>query len=156
MAETFTCPMGAGKPILLTAEWRADRWCASEEEAAAEMEQFASSNPGGSIASPLWRGPGPLPRTCSFCGGVHPEDAIALVSLGWEVEATTKGHKRYLTPPGTATRNRVMMERLDEGRDPVVAVPSVWSPGPPVKLYIAHFSEAQATRFNDTLSRGAR
>lgn len=63
------------------------------------------------------------PRTCTFCGGVHPEDAIALLYEGWSVDRTGKVYKRYLNPPG-------------------------WHPTPPVKLYTWHFSESDITRFN--------
>lgn len=41
----------------------------------------------------------PAPRSCSFCGGVHPGDAVDLLSLGWTVDHTGKGYKAYLNPP---------------------------------------------------------
>ena len=40
------------------------------------------------------------PRTCSFCGCIHPEDAITLVrDSNFTVESTTKNYKWYLNPP---------------------------------------------------------
>jgi hypothetical protein len=72
-----------------------------------------------------WLGSGDPPRTCSFCGGIHPEDAIRLVSENWRIEPTTKDYKRYLQPP----------------------LPG-WHPTPPVKLYVQHFSDEQVERFN--------
>jgi hypothetical protein len=63
------------------------------------------------------------PRVCSFCGGVHLEDAIRLVSLGWSLNPTDKGYKFYLEP-----RNRH------------------WGPVPPVKLYTHHLNLDQVLR----------
>lgn len=38
-------------------------------------------------------------RTCSYCGGLHPDDAIAAVEKGCVVEGTTKAYKRYILVP---------------------------------------------------------
>ena len=65
------------------------------------------------------------PRTCSYCGGAHPDDVIALMERGWWVEATDKNYKRYLHAPS-----------------------GLPEPSPPVKIYVQHFSEAQVDRFN--------
>lgn len=67
------------------------------------------------------------PRTCSYCGGVHPDDAIRLISEGWRSGGTTKSYKRYLEPSGK------------------------WSPVPPVKLYVHHFDDEHIKRFNAAL-----
>jgi hypothetical protein len=83
------------------------------------------------------------PRTCSHCGGVHPEDAITLLHLGWEVEATTKSYKRYLEPPGYTA---AMESALRNEEHKVVR-----SPAPPVKVYVQHFNEDQISRFNALL-----
>ncbi|MBY0512749.1 MAG: hypothetical protein K2P78_02415 [Gemmataceae bacterium] len=100
----------------------------------------------------LWHwGP---PRTCSFCGGIHPEDAIRLLTEGWEVEGTTKGYKRYLRPPGTHAKNEAIMASL-RGGAPAEA-PAVWSPVPPVKLYVQHLTEEQIERFNAALRAGRK
>lgn len=68
------------------------------------------------------------PRTCSYCGSIHPEDAITFVAAGWTVEHTTKLYKRYLHPP-------------DPYRDPL----------PMVKLYLQHFTLEQREQFNEVL-----
>lgn len=71
------------------------------------------------------------PRTCSHCGGINPDDAIALLIDGWSVELTDKGYKFYMHPP----------ER--------VAVV------PPVKMYLMHWTHAQVARA-DEIVRGRR
>lgn len=89
----------------------ADKWC----------------NPtnGGTIWEWPWQ-----PRTCSYCGGVNPDDAIRLMFEGWHTGGTTKGYKFYMEPPP-----------LDvDGRR--------WHPVHPVKLYTYHFNEDQLERLN--------
>lgn len=61
-------------------------------------------------------------RQCSFCGGMHPEDAIKFVTEGKAVDPTTKPYKRYIL--------------------------GVSGPG---KLYVMHFSDDQVKRFNAAL-----
>lgn len=70
----------------------------------------------------------PKPRVCSFCSGIHPDDAIRLISMGWESDYA-KSYKRYLNPP--------------EG---------VKSPSPPVKLYIQHLNTNHINKFNKALA----
>ncbi len=89
------------------------------------------------------------PRTCSYCGSVHPEDALKLMEQGWEVEsATGKSYKRYLHPPGYG---RYLMRRL--------GVPDVSEPRdyrdstPPVKLYVMHLTAEQIDKFNQLLAK---
>ena len=39
------------------------------------------------------------PRTCSYCGAVHPDDALRLIKQhGWRVHGTDKPYKAYLEP----------------------------------------------------------
>jgi hypothetical protein len=139
--------------------WLADRWSADREAAARKhAEQDARLGPNCTAYrgpnNGLWLWPWGPPRTCSFCGGIHPEDAIRLVDEGWEVEGTGKSYKRYLEPPGTCARNHAFLASIrDQSREPGEGVPSVWSPTPPVKLYVYHFDEDQARRFNEALSR---
>lgn len=38
-------------------------------------------------------------RFCSFCGSLHPDDAIELIRHGGLLETTTKGYKRYVRAP---------------------------------------------------------
>jgi len=59
------------------------------------------------------------PRVCTFCGGVHPADAVRLRREGWRVVGSTKLGVRYLHPPGS------------------------WFPTPAVKVVLAHASTAQ-------------
>lgn len=91
------------------------------------------------------------PRTCSFCGGAHPDDVIALIERGWEVDGTDKAYKRYLEPPGYRAQARRWTERL---HDASVEIGSeIVGPVPPVKVYGWHFSEAQRERFNEAIVR---
>jgi hypothetical protein len=65
------------------------------------------------------------PRTCSHCGGVHPDDAIELLTEGWSLEMTDKGYKFYMHPP---ERHSVV---------------------PPVKLYLMHWTHEQVARADE-------
>ena len=95
------------------------------------------------------------PRTCSFCGGVHPEDAARLVMEGWDAGVTDKDYKWYLEPPGTRERYIRAMKAL---RSEVRADPAHkeerpgWAAVPPVKLYLQHFSTEQITKLNAALA----
>lgn len=97
------------------------------------------------------------PRTCSFCGGVHPEDAIRLIREGWDSEKTDKGYKWYLNPPGY-WEWRQSWRKFDT-REQMIATGKVGDyvkpfprlPVPPVKLYVQHFSPEQIDRFNAAL-----
>jgi hypothetical protein len=98
------------------------------------------------------------PRTCSYDGGVHPEDAIRLLREGWVLEGTTKGYKSYMHPPPSSYKTfeeaypHVYAHQLCKEhqaghkgeRIPVYP----WSPVPPVKLYVQHFTEEQIRRVN--------
>jgi hypothetical protein len=162
MSEIQTCgrrmlEFGPWKREEGSDEWRRDRWAATKEDADREVAEFMARSPNGSMGDPQWHGPpAEQPRTCSFCGGIHPDDAIELVRLGWEVEPTGKGYKRYLNPPGSKMRHEVLMRRLRAREpEPFRGVPSVWSPLPPVKLYTPHFTPEQATAFNEALAARA-
>lgn len=134
--------------------WERGRWAATKEEADAEVAEFMAAHPTGRIGNVYWSYGGHQPRTCSYCGGVHPDDAATLVRAGWEVDPTTKSYKRYLEPPGYAEgqqRWREYNERNGYGRTPTgEAKPTgtVSSPVPPVKLYVMHFSLEQINAFN--------
>ena len=157
MAETVICPRRAegvlpGYPD--HDEWVTNHWIADHDEAERKRQEWLANNPNSSIGATqgewLWSwGP---PRTCSFCGGIHPEDAIRLISEGWEVDPTTKPYKRYLEPPGMRQKHKALIAALDRGDDSFRSVPSVWSPGPPVKLYTMHFDQDQIDRFNAALA----
>lgn len=162
MAETQTCPrriheMGpwAHEPHL--DRWTDGGWSDDLEEAekrAREKDQIRRDKFGDDVAQhptqpQVWLGPGSVPRFCSFCGSLHPDDAIELVELGWEVIGTTKTYKRYLEPPGTALSRSVTIKRL-RGNDKVVP-PSVWKAQ--LKVYIMHFDKDQAKRWNEALEK---
>lgn len=105
----------------------------------------------------LWLWPGDVPRTCSYCGGIHPEDAIRLVTEGWEVEATGKSYKRYLNPPGTAAKRVAVLANLRAGISQMeVTADQVWGPTPPAKLYTDHLNDEQIGRFNAALKDAVR
>jgi hypothetical protein len=110
--------------------WERGRWAPTRENADAEVAEFiATTSPGSSMGDPMWRWGGEQPRTCSFCGGIHPDDAVALIKAGWRVGVTDKRYKRYMEPPqGTGY------------------------PLPPVKLYTQHFSPEQIAAFNAALT----
>lgn len=96
------------------------------------------------------------PRTCTNCGGVDPEGATRLIEEGWEVEGTGKSYKRYLNPPGCHAARHAFIESVRDGAldDPgrAALLPRVETPIPPVKLYVAHFSEEQIARLNQAVA----
>ena len=140
--------------------WARDRWSTDAEAVRARHEE-EDRRPAGTNTtvhrdpnSGLWLWRGEVPRTCSFCGGIHPEDAIRLLAEGWENEKV-KPYKGYLNPPGTRTKRDAFLASLrDPRREPGQGVPSVWSPVPPVKLYVMHFDDAALARLNETLKPG--
>lgn len=64
------------------------------------------------------------PRTCSCCGGVHPDDVIDLLIDGWSLSITDKHYKMYLEP----TDGNV---------------------SPPAKVYLQHFTREQCERADE-------
>lgn len=95
------------------------------------------------------------PRTCSFCGGANPEDAIQLMMEGWEVESTGKDYKRYLHPPGYESH----MDKLTDASkrlEDLEKFGKFIDPSPPVKLYTQHFTPDHIAIFNALLSGGSR
>ena len=129
--DKFMCPRrNEGGPWAMVADdyWRTDGW----EEGDNWKISF-------------------IPRTCSFCGGIHPEDAIRLIEMGWEVEPTTKGYKRYMHPKGYRERMNATVESVKEkGKMPDYRS-DYWSPKPNVKLYVMHFDKDQTKSFNTKL-----
>ena len=131
-------------------QWMTGNWAANDEERRADIAEWMAKYPEGSIGNTQWPGPGEMPRVCSYCGGVHPDDAVRLIREGWTVAGTDKGYKRYMEPPGY----RAWCRRVDEcwpdraaAGDPPAALPI-----PPVKVYTQHFSEEQITAFNAALA----
>lgn len=177
-AEPQTCPRRVGefgpwehKPDLDS--WKADRWLADPAAVAARQtaddqrwldrsnaDRVAAGRPPQTMAEYManvhrgpdndqWKWSLPVPRTCSFCGGIHPEDAIRLVGEGWEVDATGKDYKRYLNPPGYGAYCDALMGNIRDGGEKPARVAS---PTPPVKVYVMHFSDEQVERFNAALT----
>lgn len=109
------------------------------------LDQWLTSRWGGRPEH-VWDWPW-RPRTCTFCGGVHPDDAIQLLKEGWHVVTTDKAYKRYLEPPG----GKLGMEYEGRVFDAGVYVPP-WGPVPPVKLYTPHMDGEQIMLFNAALS----
>lgn len=164
--EMQTCPrrmneLGPWERAPCLDRWTADRWSTDPEAVAAKHAAEDARHPNITVHrgphNDLWLWSWGPPRTCSFCGGLHPEDAIRLVAEGWEVDATGKAYKRYLEPPGSRTRHEALMASLrDPSREAGQGVPSVWAPTPPVKLYVMHFDEDQIRRFNEALEAAGR
>ncbi len=100
------------------------------------------------------------PRTCTGCGGVHPEDVLRMMREGWTDEVCDRRHKGYLNPPGyqaelTAWQTANAQPQPGIGGDPMKSYPQHPIKGPPIKFYIAHFTEEQRAEVNK-LSRGYR
>ena len=148
------CPRraeGGGHLWPLPDYWETGTWARNKEEADAEVAEFMAGMPASGIGNVLWLYPGNQPRTCSFCGGGHPDDLTDLIRAGWEIGPTDKGYKHYLEPPG-------FMEYLREAWSVVVgqASPKLQYPlpVPPVKLYVQHFSPEQIAAFNAAVKAG--
>lgn len=142
-------PPGGWVHLLTTDHWVRSRWLTSREAAEAEKAVYEAKNPGSIASLTDWRWPGEIPRTCTYCGGIHPEDLIQLIAEGWETEGTGKNYKRYLNPPGSRARTEALIVSLrgpvrDRGKE----IPSVWSPTTPVKVYMMHLTEDQCLRAN--------
>lgn len=95
------------------------------------------------------------PRTCSYCGGAHPDDILRLIYEGWEVEETTKAYKRYIEPPRVGTQTLEGPYCAIHESDPIRVAIRNWHAVPPVKLYVQHFSDAQIEEFNKLLARNS-
>ncbi len=90
-----------------------------------------------------WPGPGPAPRTCSFCGGVHPDDVLTLLrDHAWESHGTDKSYKKYLEPPGTRAAHQALMRTGQRAAD------APRSPTPPAKVYLQHWTDEQMAHAN--------
>lgn len=74
------------------------------------------------------------PRTCSYCGGAHPDDVIPLLVAGWHLETTDKPYKFYVRPSSSS-----------ESAEPT----------PCVKVYLMHWSQEQVMRA-DAVMRARR
>lgn len=155
MSEEHDCPRREPGPWRFAPgpdRWVTDRWTPDKTEA---LRRHAEADAGlgpGTVAhrgphNDLWLWPGPVPRTCSYCGSVHPEDALRLLEEGWELELA-KSYKLYVNPPGALARLGAFLEwaraGMPEGKQPR----GPWSPVPPVKLYTIHCTPEQVERLN--------
>ncbi len=152
--ERTTCPQRVGQWGPWKKEegldrWRDDRWSRLQAWRS-RLEQWA--DPEHRLGQPyVWREVQQPPRSCSFCGSGHPEDAIRLLKAGWEVERQP-GHPRIdMDPPGHREAQSRFMKAF-RARVKLMA-PSVSSPVPPVKFCCRHFTVDQAKRWNDHLVR---
>lgn len=110
MREKFVCPRRIVRD-LQEDEWRdgATRWT-------------------GKSGFEVWPDGFMKPHTCSYCGGIHPDDAIELLIDGWEFEQTEKPWKFYMHPPGGEAY-----------------------PVPAVKVYLMHWTREQVARVQDVV-----
>jgi hypothetical protein len=179
--EAQTCPRRTGEAGPWSREagqdrWRRDRWSKDEDAVRAKHDAedaeglarhnahaLAAGRPPATLeeyrtkwfvrgpSADLWLWPGDVPRTCSFCGSLHPEDVLRLLAEGWEHERA-KSYKGYMHRPGWATKSAAFLASLrDLGREPGQGVPSVWEPTPPAKFYVMHFTAEQLQRLNELL-----
>lgn len=124
------------------------------QSAAGDTDYWENGNRWGSHSSDHWPiEAGNPPRTCTFCGGVHPEDALRLLDEGWEIDQTLKFYKAYLQPPGNGLHRRRMFEAIgsDVDMDRVEQIPHHASPVPSVKFYTQHANEQQIARVNEAI-----
>lgn len=137
-------------------QWVTNRWLTDPEQVKRQQEEAdARLSPGTTVHrsehADLWLWHWGPPRTCNFCGSIHPEDAFRLLEEGWEQEFA-KSYKAYLNPPGSSVRLKATLASLrDPTREPFQGVPSIWSPVPPVKLYIQHCTSEEISRLNALL-----
>lgn len=73
-----------------------------------------------------WTEVGAAPRHCSWCGSIHPEDAVWLSLAGWRLSAVKSG-EFLLRPPSTRPA------------------------GLTARLMLAHFDRDQRSAFNSTM-----
>lgn len=168
MSDKHTCPRRAeGGPMSdgvdqdewETRHWRftdveeAQKW--NDEEARKQNEEYAArGNKSVSHSNPrywLWPGPGPKPRTCSYCGSINPEDVLGLKKgFKFTVERTTKYYKVYVHPPGWEIEMLQASVNVGGGVDPAVAygASKVHEIYPPLKAYSPHFTDAQWKELN--------
>lgn len=79
----------------------------------------------------FWPPQEPHARVCSYCGCLHPEDALVLLSRGWTLHGQEWSRVYFLHPPTGP------------------------SPDPPVVIEPAHFTMAQRARLRTLLKRAA-
>lgn len=97
-----------------------------------------------------WPGPGRRPRVCTNCHSIHPEDAIGLLKLEWDVDATAScwtGEAALIPPHREFKWN---LSRLFPKSPTAVATPEPdFFPAPMV--HRRHFTLRQRDEFNSIL-----
>lgn len=147
-----------------------DRWLTTRWHWTHHAHDRAAQRFGLLCGVETWPTGEPQPRTCSYCGSIHPDDAVTLIMRGWDVELTANALKRHLVPPGCGRAARSVQiatryARIDYlkhtlGLDERSAIARELreqraapkrrelTPIPPVELHIAHFDYDQRERFN--------
>jgi hypothetical protein len=121
-AEDIKCPVRVGSRMGMRDVGYSDHWLRAETQWKAGTFPMAV-------------------RVCSYCSSVHPEDAWTLYSEhAYELTGSEHPGKRYFQAPGFYAAIR----EIACGED--TSPPHI--PGPPVKLYFAHFSEEQMAAWN--------
>lgn len=113
--ELQTCPRRVGELGPWEYKDNLDRWKRSK------WHSYYKSN--------RWPDDFEKPRTCSFCGSVHPDDLVDLLKKGWRVGNTDKSYKKYIEAPI-----------------------GYKSPIPPLKLYVMHCSQEQINKLNKAVN----
>lgn len=139
--------------------WDTSNWKFTDEEEAAKYNQERADKDNAEAKAKGWNSTtvpnlryylwpehhGGKPRICSFCGCIHPEDAIRLVKdHQFEVERSDKGYKVYLHPPGYRHSMEITLNRLRKRMEPedVSEYNEIY---PPLKAYSPHFTRDQWT-----------
>lgn len=122
--------------------WEVNRWSALSVLQDSIRNRWDKNFVGGT----RWPEMFPRPRTCSGCGCIHPDDAMALLAdFGWEVEHSSKHYKAYLHPPGYHAYMATIREAVGRRAWPT---PDHVDPIPPVKVYAQHFTRGQLKDLN--------
>lgn len=140
--EMQLCPRRKESPLAVHAAGQTDYW--------------ENGNRWGSREGDIWpEGIDTPPRTCTFCGGVHPEDALRLLNAGWEPGLTNKFYKLYIEPPGHGLHMKMVMESIgdDEKMQEAQEHPHYPTPVPPVKFYSQHATPEQIDQINELIKR---
>ena len=134
--EEQTCPRSIGQPRAFDPP---DHWEPGTLRWKLDREDY-------------WPDGEPMPRCCSYCGGGHPDDLLALLARGWQIDVSTKAYKAYVEPPGGEARRRAIgcaIAGHAEFPHPMPAGPR--GVVPPLKLYADHFTKAQIDELNRLL-----
>lgn len=135
----------AGQDLWETNRWNHRRhWSGAEYQAGKKLRNIGPKRKTWHLD---W-----IPRSCSFCGSIHPEDALRLLEeFGWEVEPTDKAYKRYLHPAGYYLLAEQHFRKLTAAEEAQIRNLQI-DIFPTVKLYTMHLSAEQVERFNAAIT----